>query len=840
MCRKNWFWFWCWLLAASAVLAGCRGTRFVPDGEHLLAANPTFSGNKSISGYTLSEATKTRANRMVISTRLYLNFYNQGLAMSRDTSAVRRALLHISPLQKIDHNVTHWLLTDIGEAPILLDTTALREDSARIYSTYFANGFFYPKIFYETNTIKKSNGNTKYLARVKFKIIEGNPFIIDSIIYDIPETEVKSAYLESLYRLSPPPTRDTIWQTHLRPGMRYNQSAIAAERARIGDVMKNKGFFTFSPERIHFTIDTARHQLVLHIDPSGEIAYRVKTVTVRLFGARDSTKMEQVSMAVLDKNTVSLYREHYKIDEWVFNDTLPFQFLVSARVIDKVNYNFISERIRLKPGDIWSQQQSRRTQAALQELGMFQYVVVTYRINEANRNLDMTIDLRFSPQYQFRAGAESFNTTEYYGSNVPVVGLNLSYRDRNVFRRSELLDLKLAGNLGYYRAAALNAENATSATLPQFFGELDAKANLNLPRFLLPFPARSSRLLSRYNASDYGPATTLSSNYRFERRQQFDRTSTGVNIAYRWNHYRFDPTRASAFTPLLMEYIDIPRIDTTFLQTLKSQSDVIRREYQSRFSTRASYALTHTRYMSTRAHPTGYWRASLGWGGNIPWLLDYLSGTDGSTHDNKFRGLYYGRFVKTTFETKGYFPLNSWSEVVIRGAIGAASSYDNINTIPPEVRFFSGGANSMRAWPSNTLGPGRVQPSQLDTTNTVSNLLVPGGEYQLELNAEVRFNVISYLEMALFTEMGNVWLNNRSGLPTLLQERGTLRPENLRLGWDAGVGFRFDFSFLVLRVDLAQQLYNPALEQPWVIQQGLGVSIDKGYIRPQLGIGYPF
>jgi len=826
------------LLLSACFLCACSGTRYVPSGQHLLHANPAFAGNKVLSGGVLEGAITTHANRKVLTARLYLSFHNQGTSMTRDTSAARRLAMYIPLVRNANDRTVRWLLYGIGEPPAIINKDDLRKDSARLRSTYFANGFFYPSVRIAIDTSRGIGRRDKRQASVKFRIAEGKPFILKEITYDIADSALKAAYLSSRYTIREK-TGDTLWLAQIRPGQRYSQAAIGAERGRIGDVMKNKGFFNFSPEWVHFVVDTSYSRLVLQIVGPEQLSYTISDVKVRLFGARDSSHIEKVSTATLSRRNIGSFREKYKLSQSVFSDTLPFTFITSARVIDKVNYNFVSERIQVFPGQLYSQRNIRQTQSRLQDLGMFQYVVMTYKIDDVKRTIEVTIDLRFAPQYQFRGGIESFNTNEFNGTNAPVIGANISYRDKNAFRRSELLEMKIGGNIGYYRAGR-NAIGDGQSVAAQVFGEINAKVSLSVPRIMLPIPQSKMLLIGRYNASNYSPATSWSINYRQEQRQQYSRTVTGIALNYRWNHYSFDPSRSSRFEPLAMDYIDVRRIDSSFASTLEKQTDVVRREYISRFSTRASYTFVHSHYMATRVHPTGYFRGTIGWGGNIPYLLDVLTRADGNIRDNSFNGLLYGRYVKGQVEGKGFFPINGWSEIVVRGVIGAATAYDRNSTIPPEVRYFSGGANTMRAWQSNTLGPGRIQPSDFDSTNTVSNLLVPGGEYQLEGNLELRFNAGTYLEVALFTEAGNVWFNNRTNLSPILKEKATLTRDNLRLGWDAGIGFRFDFSFLILRIDVAQQLYNPGLSYGWALKDGFAASLRAGHLRPQLGIGYPF
>ena len=98
---------------------------------------------------------------------------------------------------------------------------------------------------------------------------------------------------------------------------------------------------------------------------------------------------------------------------------------------------------------------------------------------------------------------------------------------------------------------------------------------------------------------------------------------------------------------------------------------------------------------------------------------------------------------------------------------------------------------------------------------------------------------------ALFVDAGNIWLINDDIDPEARKE-GALFSKNFLndLIVGAGAGLRFDFSFVVLRLDLAIPLRKPWLpkDQRWVFDE-----IDFGdptwrkeNLVLNLAIGYPF
>jgi outer membrane protein insertion porin family len=162
--------------------------------------------------------------------------------------------------------------------------------------------------------------------------------------------------------------------------------------------------------------------------------------------------------------------------------------------------------------------------------------------------------------------------------------------------------------------------------------------------------------------------------------------------------------------------------------------------------------------------------------------------------------------------------------------------YGNSGELPFIKQFFSGGNNSVRAFRSRSLGPG----SYVDTAITTF-LPDQSGDIKLELNTEFRFNIVAFINGAVFVDAGNIWLFNDNKLKPGAKFTNKFF-EEIAVG--AGVGLRFDFNLLVLRLDLATPLRKPWLVGPnrWVIK-------DIDFSNPpwrrknlvlNIAIGYPF
>ena len=202
--------------------------------------------------------------------------------------------------------------------------------------------------------------------------------------------------------------------------------------------------------------------------------------------------------------------------------------------------------------------------------------------------------------------------------------------------------------------------------------------------------------------------------------------------------------------------------------------------------------------------------------------------------EGRVLGLQYFQYFKLNADIRYYFPLSKNTLFAVRGNAGVAVPYGSNKALPYEKYFFSGGSSSNRGWAPRRLGPGAFTP-ELYEDGTYNYRFEQPGEVLIETNYEYRFNVISFWDMAAFVDAGNVWRLEEQDKG----EESVFSPEDFfrQLGVATGIGFRFDFSFLVLRLDFGTPVRNPARPQGdrFVLDE---FSTDK--VQYNIGIGYPF
>jgi len=93
-----------------------------------------------------------------------------------------------------------------------------------------------------------------------------------------------------------------------------------------------------------------------------------------------------------------------------------------------------------------------------------------------------------------------------------------------------------------------------------------------------------------------------------------------------------------------------------------------------------------------------------------------------------------------------YFPMPRGAVLEVRGRLGLAEPYSSTSNIPIYERFFAGGAYTIRGYEERKVGP--VDPLSKDPL---------GGASLAVGNIEYTYPLFSFLKVAAFYDVGNVW-----------------------------------------------------------------------------------
>jgi outer membrane protein insertion porin family len=103
-------------------------------------------------------------------------------------------------------------------------------------------------------------------------------------------------------------------------------------------------------------------------------------------------------------------------------------------------------------------------------------------------------------------------------------------------------------------------------------------------------------------------------------------------------------------------------------------------------------------------------------------------------------------YLKFFGRASHYFPMPRGAVLEVRGRLGLAQPYGGTTRLPIYERFFAGGAYTIRGYEERKVGP--VDKDSHDPL---------GGESMVVGNIEYTYPLFSFLKVAAFYDIGNVW-----------------------------------------------------------------------------------
>ncbi len=176
------------------------------------------------------------------------------------------------------------------------------------------------------------------------------------------------------------------------------------------------------------------------------------------------------------------------------------------------------------------------------------------------------------------------------------------------------------------------------------------------------------------------------------------------------------------------------------------------------------------------------------------------------------------KFQKINLDVRRYTPLTRSTTLAARVNAGQIF-YTQSETLPSNIRYFTGGTNSVRGWNRQELGPSI--PS-FDEEGNFDTYVPVGGRATFSFNLELRQQLTSIIPnfgMAFFLDGGQVWENIDS-----LEERP--------VQFGAGGGFRYQSPIGPVRIDIGYKL-NPTDEDLNIFN-----GVDHGSPRSRIGIHF--
>ncbi|MDR2926999.1 MAG: BamA/TamA family outer membrane protein [Cytophagaceae bacterium] len=760
-----------WSICATVILLlyGCNAVKYVPDGERLLTKVKINNPKNDISKQELKQYVRQRENTKTFGFwKTYLGLYNLS---GRDESK----------------SINRWL-RQIGEAPVVFDST-LVERSVDQMQLYLNN-----QGYYQANVENTIYYTSKKKAKVVYSVNAGQRYRISRMTYRVEDDSLREIIFA-----------DTL-NSLLRTGRPFSVNIHNRERERIAHNLANNGYYGFSKEFIHFNVDSFPGKFLIsdtmivskpvkkaETDPDYHSKYSYRQVIFQIGGEPQDLEIS--------------YQNHH-----LFTDTLTYMGyqIVYNRKLDFRPAVLINS-IHFAPGDLYRSEMIDRTRLLLGGLRLFRYINIRFREIENSfdengyRQIDCIIHLIQGNDKAYDITVEGTNSSGNLGA-----GGNFMFQHRNFFKGAELFtfNARMARQAQYVRDGGLFYTTEAGGDISVVF-----------PKFIIPVLIQKFR--QRYN-----PSTTLSLSYNYQDRPDYKRTIANAGMGYLWRSSR---EMTHSLSVIDFNLVKVPYINERFFENSGINPAYLRQIYSDHLILNTNYTVTYNQQVMGRN--TDFWhiRYNVEAAGNLLNLISPLLMKPQAGGYYNMLGIRYAQYMRTEIDLRFHNRINRVSSLTYRFFGGIGIPYGNLDVLPFEKRFFSGGAYSLRAWPVRGVGPGFSKVENTRFFNQTADI-------KLEANIEYRFNLFWVLEGAFFLDAGNIWdlrLNTA-------RERGLFRFSEFykQIALGTGFGLRFDFKYFIFRLDPGIKLYDPASDagKRWRPFSNFGGN-DMTF---NFAIGYPF
>ena len=837
------------ILVITTILISCSVTKNLEDDEYFLTKNNILINESNSNNEIVKSLIKPKPNSLFLWYPLRLRIHNIAGKNPDSTftnwlykNPKREQNLHhflskkqTIKLQRVYIGVNNWLKKS-GEPPALIDSTKIKKSIKNLKKYYQQNGWYDININYDINYFDHKKG------AITYNIEPGAPYIIDSISYNIDSKTVDSIY--SIHKKN----------SFIKINEQYRTRDLVDERERINKIMRNSGLYTFEKE--------STSKMVSEYD-SIKKTYTVGVfITDRKVRNQDSTFYEPYNVHKISEVNVFTDFNYNNRGENITDSTSYSGHNFYS--FDKLRYKpkAISDAIFIKPNTIFKDNDKSLTLSQLNNLRTFKYPDIKYILDERDStNTSLIANILLTPLKKFEL---EYNLDALH-NDIQNVGLSLSTSilARNVFRGAESLELAFRGSIGASKDGADRED--------QFFDvrEFGADLKLSFPRIL--FPINTSKFIQK----TMSPTTKVSFGASTQTNIGLDKTTfTGI-LNYSWYSSakvtnRFDlfnmqfvnnlnkgryfdiynnsydklnfiannsgytsnalstPQGTSQFTNDVLTNNLTPSvsslISTTDTQEIRNIEERRQRLTEDNLIFTSSYSYIKNTRSSIIDNDFSRFGIKLELAGNTLSTLSSALGLNKNSNDRyELFNVAYSQYVKTELDYIKYWGLSNNNTIAFRSFFGIAIPYGNSKSIPFSRSFFGGGSNDNRAWDAYSLGPG-ISGGQNEFNEA---------NMKIALNAEFRYTFFGDLKGAFFIDAGNIWnvLDNEDDSEYKFENLNDL--SELAIG--SGIGFRYDFSFFVLRFDIGFKTYEPYLKnKKWLQNYNFRNAVYN------VGINYPF
>ncbi len=819
------------------LLSSCSTTQNIPDGDQLFVGLTKINYERGDSGVPAAVA-----NKNFITTQEEV----EAALATAPNGALFGSSYHRTPFpyglwiwnafSGKDGKVAKWLTESFGKQPVLMSWVN-PELRAQVAQTVLHNhGYFHGQVGY--NVVTQRNPKK---AKIGYDVTMGPLLTIDSISYlGFP------AEADSLIKA-------TAHQSLLHTGDAFTAAALDGERTRISTLFRNNGYYYYQPAYASYLADTVsvpgkaqlRLQLANGIAEEARRKYYIGNITVNLqknFMQEPTDSLRRRTFTLRYNGKRSPVRPRVVMGAMRLRHGQPYSYDLYLQSANALNATGLFSMTDF--------QFNRRDGLDVSEIDFIRelekpsdFLALTSNLSSrrvslspllSDDTLDLVVNCVFDRPY------DVYFETNFTKRTIGRMGpeLKIGFTKRNAFRGGEKLDVNLHGSYEWQTRSSSGDMNTY---------EYGADVSLEFPRLVAPFMGGNQirRRMERMRERGITPnpnrwrrvATTMAKvSSDIVRRPGYYKMHI---VSGEWT-YRWQPSATSRheFSPLTLKY--------QYMNSHTEKFDSIIENSPYLAATMSDYFIPQMRYTYVYASPADKlnpirWELTLSESGNLTSLAYMAAGKKWNEEDKELFKNPYAQFVKVETDFTKTWQLSQHSQLVGHLNAGLGICFGNSSDLPFSERFYIGGANSVRAYPLRSIGPGRFM-GDYDGNRQLSYLL-QNGDVKLQANLEYRQRLFGNLHGAVFLDAGNVWL--RKDLEIGIDDLSIMFKEAYfhfgeffkQMAVGTGVGLRYDLDFLILRLD-----WGIGLHVPYETTKSGFYNVDK-FSRHQtlhFAIGYPF
>ena len=428
------------------------------------------------------------------------------------------------------------------------------------------------------------------------------------------------------------------------------------------------------------------------------------------------------------------------------------------------------------------------TYAGLTQMKEFRYINIKWVQLKDSSKLDCYIQLMPNTRQSFNAEVIGNNTGGALGAQA-----DGSYQNMNLFKGGEVFQVKLKYLIQAQTLLANTTQSSGLATKNLIFNTQDIgpEVSVAVPRPLFPFQ------IFQINPAVAAPQTALKVSYDFQIQPQYQRDIFTMGYTYAWNATKLSHWGITLFEENFVNAINSSAFITALEET---HNFFLLNSFTTHAITDGRATFIYNDQVLTKQKHFFYTKADIEVSGLAIHEVDQVFHSQ-----DQLLGIPYSHYVKLDADGRYYKVLSKDDKIAARfiAGIGVPMLNDAGEQLPFDRSFWAGGSDDIRAWPARALGPGGN--NQFVTVEQI-------GDIKLEGNVEYRLNLIKFFGLAFFVDAGNVWLLNKN--PSIphgeFETEGPYAFYN-QIAVGTGMGFRFDFTYFLFRLDLGMPLYDPAV-----------------------------